>query len=125
MEDGTGETVGSVSQREGGGDAVDGILIDDDIYCDEGMAGDVASSNKSGGGSPQKFWKFGSVEVDRGMIQYITIYVLIFIICITSLLNLSFRSDRGELWTSLLSMMCGIIVPQPKYKKNQSAQKEK
>ena len=39
---------------------------------------------------------------------------IIFIIC---LLNLSLQYEQGELWTFLLSMMCGIIVPQPKYKK--------
>lgn len=62
-------------------------------------------------------WTIGGNTVDRDFVQFVTVYILIFIIATTSLANLSIKEDRPELWASLLSMMCGIIVPQPKYPK--------
>ena len=62
-------------------------------------------------------WHIGNCDVDRDFVQFITVYFLIFIIAVTSLANLSIKSEHVELWASLLSMMCGIIVPQPKYPK--------
>ena len=65
--------------------------------------------------TPPIRWRIGNTVVDRDFVQFVTVYVLIFIIAVTSLANLSIKSERVELWASLLSMMCGIIVPQPKY----------
>lgn len=61
-------------------------------------------------------WQIGRSLVDKDFIQYITIYTLIFIIACTSLANLTMQEERSELWASLLSMMIGVIMPQPKYK---------
>lgn len=68
--------------------------------------------------TPQVKWQFGDKEFDRDLIQFITVYLLIAIIAITSLVNLSLGTDRTELWASLLSIMCGVIIPQPQYKKS-------
>jgi len=65
--------------------------------------------------TPPVKWHIGDTVVDRDFVQFVTVYVLLFIIAITSLANLSVKTERTELWASLLSMMCGIIVPQPKY----------
>lgn len=72
-------------------------------------------------GTPPVKWHIGNTTVDREFVQYVTVYILIFIIAVTSLANLTAGSGSKELWASLLSMMCGIVVPQPKYpRKKQS-----
>ena len=84
-------------------DKLDGVL-DSHSITDHGLA-------------PQIKWHIGKTVVDRDFVQFVTIYMLIFIIAVTSLANLSIKKEGMELWASLLSMMCGIIVPQPKYPK--------
>lgn len=72
--------------------------------------------------TPPVTWQIGSIGVQREFVQFVTVYLLIFIIACTSLANLSLREEKTELWASLLSMMCGIIVPQPKYPKQRKAE---
>lgn len=93
-----------------GEDIPDGLLPDD-------------NSIDSPPGSTIK-WHIGNSTVDRDFVQFVTVYILIFIIAITSLANLTVKEERTELWASLLSMMCGIVVPQPRYKKKGDHNKE-
>ena len=67
--------------------------------------------------TPPVKWHIGRTAVDREFMQYTSVYVLIFIIAVTSLINLSVGTNSKELWASLLSMCCGICVPQPKVTK--------
>jgi len=98
-----GDQIGDISLHQ---DRPDGIL--DDNSLDNGPP------------TPPVKWHIGDTSVDRDFVQFVTVYLLICVIAVTSLANLSIKEERTELWASLLSMMCGIIVPQPKYPKRKT-----
>lgn len=62
-------------------------------------------------------WSVGSSEVDREFVQYVTVSVFIFITLAVSLFNLTLQDKEHEMWSSILSMMIGVMVPNPKYPK--------
>lgn len=46
--------------------------------------------------------------------------LLIYIVVITSIVNLTINGDEGKLWTALLSSSLGYLLPNPSLKKRAS-----
>ena len=91
-------------------DGTDGIVLENPADTHSIHSAATVASNPHN----QVKWSCGETTIDRDFIQFLTIYLLIAIIVITSLANLTIGTGRTELWASLLSVMCGVIVPQPK-----------
>ena len=45
--------------------------------------------------------------------------VLIYIVVVTSIVNLTLNKDEGKLWTALLSSSLGYLLPNPTLKKKE------
>ena len=58
------------------------------------------------------------------MVVYVCQIAIIFIVVITSLLNISLSDQNMELWISLLGSAFGCILPSPKLRKIKSEPKE-
>ena len=72
--------------------------------------------------APPVKWQIGKTIVDREFVQFVSVYLLLFVIAITSLINLTANTGGPkELWASLLSMTCGVLVPQPKFPRHKKA----
>lgn len=62
---------------------------------------------------PPPRWKFCPKE----QLVFLSQISIIFIVVITCVVNLSLRDDKIGVWTSLLGLSLGSILPEPKYKK--------
>jgi len=49
--------------------------------------------------------------------------LLIYIVVITSIVNLTINGDDGKLWTALLSSSLGYLLPNPSLRKNPNQRK--
>jgi hypothetical protein len=58
-------------------------------------------------------WTCGNFEFDQGLLQFLSIFSIVAIICGVSLYNLTVTKEKTELWTALLSMTMGVLLPQP------------
>lgn len=73
---------------------------------------DNHSSNNNGN------WPVFGHKLPKAEIVYFCQTLLIFIVVITSIVNLTLDHEEGKLWTALLSSCLGYILPNPKLKKN-------
>ena len=63
-------------------------------------------------------WNIFGNRVPKEEIVFISQVVLIYIVCITCIVNLSLGIENKSLWASLLSGGLGYILPSPTLKKN-------
>ena len=89
------------------------------FFADTSSSADINRNHQS----QQVKWSCGNWEVHRGLLVFIGTYVLLFIICATALLNLSFTSTLKEVWVSVLSLIIGTFLHQPKPKSKRKLQK--
>ena len=71
------------------------------------------NSNNSNG-----HWPVFGHRLPKAEIVYFCQTLIIFIVVVTSIVNLSLGNDEGKLWTALLSSSLGYILPNPKLKKD-------
>ena len=62
-------------------------------------------------------WHFLGSNVPKSEIVYFCQMFIVYIIIITSVVNLSIQNGSSELWISLLSSCIGYALPSPKLKK--------
>ena len=62
-------------------------------------------------------WHLWGSRVPKTEIVYFSQMTILYIIVITSIVNLSIQNGSSELWISLLSSCIGYILPNPKLKK--------
>ena len=62
-------------------------------------------------------WHFLGTRVPQAEIVYFCQMLIVYIIIITSIINLSLENGSSELWISLLSSCIGYSLPSPKLKK--------
>ena len=62
-------------------------------------------------------WHLLGTHVPRAEIVYFCQMLIVYIIIITSVVNLSLKNGSSELWISLLSSCIGYALPNPKLKK--------
>ena len=62
-------------------------------------------------------WHVLGTHVPKTEIVYFCQMIIVYIIIITSVINLSTQNGSSELWISLLSSCIGYALPNPKLKK--------
>ena len=60
-----------------------------------------------------KFWRFGKKIFPSSEIRYLCSIILIYLVIISSLINLSIGTDIREIWLTLLSACIGVVTPSP------------
>jgi hypothetical protein len=80
-------------------------------FNDQPSPQDIAAS------SPGVKWQCGDWIIDKALFQYTCVFVFLFIVGLAALVNLTIGSDHSEIWASILSMLCGVFVPQPRFSK--------
>ena len=69
--------------------------------------------NRSNG----KRWHLLGTRVPQAEIVYFCQMIIVYVIIITSIINLSLQNGSSELWISLRSSCIGYALPSPKLKK--------
>ena len=62
-------------------------------------------------------WHLLGTHVPQAEIFYFCQMIMVYIIIITSIINLSVQNGSTELWVSLLSSSIGYALPNPRLKK--------
>ena len=62
-------------------------------------------------------WHLLGTRVPQTEIVYFCQIIIVYVIIITSIINLSLQNGSSELWISLLSSCIGYVLPSPKLKK--------
>ena len=62
-------------------------------------------------------WHLLGSNIPKSEIVYFCQMIIVYIIIITSVVNLSLQNGSSELWISLLSSCIGYALPSPKLKK--------
>lgn len=62
-------------------------------------------------------WKFCGSHLPEGEIVFFAQVIMVYIVIIACLVNLSIGNGEGKLWTALLSVCLGFLLPNPKLKK--------
>ncbi len=62
-------------------------------------------------------WHLMGTNIPKSEIVYFSQMLIVYIIIITSIVNLSLSNGPSELWISLLSSCIGYSLPSPKLKK--------
>jgi len=78
---------------------------------------EVAIDNHSNHGSDQSTWNMCGSFIRKTQIIFFAQIILIYIVCITSIVQLTRGQDK-ELWVALLASSLGYILPAPKIHKN-------
>jgi hypothetical protein len=74
-------------------------------------------SNEDESRSTSDRWHLLGARVPQAEIVYFCQMIIVYIIIITSIINLSLQNGASELWISLLSSCIGYALPSPKLKK--------
>ena len=61
-----------------------------------------------------------SIKKTKNLIEFTTQTVLIYIVCVTAILNLSLGTGCKPLWISFLSSSLGYLLPAPQIKNNET-----
>lgn len=64
-------------------------------------------------------WTFLGTAIPKSEIVYFCQMFLVYLIVVTSIVNLSMNSGKTELWVSLLSSAIGYALPSPSLNKQQ------
>lgn len=72
------------------------------------------------GSVPENRWHlpFGK-KLPKSEIVFFVQVILIYIVVITSIVNLTINQGEGKLWTALLSSSLGYILPNPSLKRRE------
>ena len=62
-------------------------------------------------------WHLLGTPVPQAEIVYFCQMIIVYVIILTSIINLSLQNGSSELWISLLSSCIGYALPSPKLKK--------
>lgn len=62
-------------------------------------------------------WHLLGARIPKAEIVYFCQMIIVYVIIITSIVNLSLQNGSTELWISLLSSCIGYALPSPKLKK--------
>lgn len=62
-------------------------------------------------------WDCFGRKVPKQEVVYLSQIIVIYIVIITSIVNLSLNNGDGNLWSSLMSAGIGYILPSPKIKR--------
>jgi hypothetical protein len=62
-------------------------------------------------------WHLLGTRVPQAEIVYFCQMIIVYVIIITSIINLSLHNGSSELWITLLSSCIGYALPNPKLKK--------
>ena len=62
-------------------------------------------------------WHLLGTRVPQAEIVYFCQMIIVYVIIITSIVNLSLQNGSSELWISLMSSCIGYALPSPKLKK--------
>jgi len=60
-------------------------------------------------------WSIFSVKIPKSKVVYFSQIVVIYIVVLTSLINLSIQENNHSLWSSLLSASIGYVLPAPQF----------
>ena len=77
-------------------------------------------SESDGEQSSRSNWNVFGNKIPKEEIVFFTQVILIYIVCVTCLINLSIGNGNSNLWTSLLSGSLGYLLPAPKLRKHES-----
>lgn len=61
-------------------------------------------------------WQMFGRKMPKAEIVFFVQVLLIYIVVITSIVNLTINKDEGKLWTALLSSSFGYLLPSPNLK---------
>lgn len=86
-----------------------------DDKLSEDTAVDVDQTSTS---TPQ--WPLFGKHVPRSEISFFAQVIIVYIVIITSIVNLSLHNGDSNLWTALLSSGLGYLLPSPKLKSYKS-----
>jgi hypothetical protein len=75
-----------------------------------------SSSERSHGGSSSSNWRCYGRNLPKSEVVFFTQIILIYIVCVCSLVNLSL-GNKNQLWTILLTSCLGYLMPNPSLKK--------
>jgi hypothetical protein len=64
-------------------------------------------------GNRSPTWCLFGKEYPKSEITYFSQIIIVFIVIITSILNLSLTSTHQEIWLTLLSSSIGYVLPSP------------
>ena len=67
-------------------------------------------------------WNVCGSEVPKEEIVFFTQFILIYVIAITSIVNLTLDAKNDTLWTSLLSASLGYVLPAPQLNSHKKKQ---
>ena len=77
------------------------------------------NSDSGSGGSPNHNWHMFGRKLPKSEIVFFMQVFLIYIVVITSIVNLTINKDEGKLWTALLSSSLGYLLPNPNLKRSE------
>lgn len=66
-------------------------------------------------------WRAFGYKFPRSEAVFVTQTLILYIVIITSLVNLTVGNEPNTLWTALLSSCLGYMLPNPNIKKGQTA----
>ena len=63
-------------------------------------------------------WHFFGKRMPKSEIVFFVQVTLIYVIVITSVVNITMGNDDGKMWTALLSSSLGYLLPNPSLKRS-------
>jgi len=69
--------------------------------------------------SPASDWRACGHKFPRSEVVFVTQTLILYVVVITSLVNLTIGNEQNTLWTALLSSCLGYMLPNPSIKKSQ------
>lgn len=61
-------------------------------------------------------WKFSNRTYSKSLLKFVAQTILIYIIILTSILNISLKNGNENIWIGLLSYSIGVMMNAPKLK---------
>ena len=77
---------------------------------------DSATSGSNTPSSDRAAWNILGKPIPKQEVVYFCQIILIYIVVITSIVNISLQKDEGKVWTALLSSCLGYLLPNPSIK---------
>jgi len=88
-----------------------------DMLDGEKMVDSVASSTNSNNNHHQWTVPLTGKKMPKSELMFFVQVLLIYIVVLTSIVNLTINADNGKLWTALLSSSLGYLLPNPSLRK--------
>ena len=68
--------------------------------------------------SIRSYWSLCGTDIPKAEVVFFTQVVLIYIVVLTSIVNLTLGNEYSNLWVALLSANIGYLLPNPSLKQN-------